>query len=153
MTKLDSFDIAILRSVQDDNRQSTEAIAEAVGLSPSTCQRRLKRLRDSGAIAAEIAVLSPEVVGKRITLIVQVVLERGGAHIVDAFKRDVQAIPEIQQCYYVTGEFDFILVVTAADIAAYERLTRRIFFDNPRIQKFHTIVVMESVKVGLAIPL
>lgn len=153
MADLDQFDVAILGQLQDDNRVTSEVIAERVGLSPTACQRRIKRLRAEGAIAAEVAVLDPDLVGGRITLVVQVILARGRADIVDAFKREVQAIPEVQQCYYVTGEADFILIVTAEDIASYERLTRRIFRDNPNIQKFLTNVVMEPVKVGLRIPL
>ena len=98
-------------------------------------------------------MISPDVVGGRVTLIVEVVLERGRVDIVDAFKREMRAIPEVQQCYYVTGDCDFILIVTAADIAAYERLTRRIFFDNPHIHRFNTIVSMETVKAGLEVPL
>ena len=153
MADLDQFDVAILSLLQDDNRLTSEAIAEQVGLSPTACQRRIKRLRAEGAIAAEVAVLDPDLVGGRITLIVQVILAHGRADIIDSFKREMRAIPEVQQCYYVTGESDFILIVTAEDIASYERLTRRIFFGNPNIQKFQTIVVMDSVKVGLKIPL
>ncbi len=153
MEQLDQFDVAILNQLQDDNRVTSEVIAERVGLSPTACQRRIKRLRAQGTIAQEIAVLEPDLIGGRLTLVVQVILARGRADIVDAFKREIQAIPEVQQCYYVTGEADFILIVTAEDIAAYERFTRRVFRDNANIQKFHTNVVMEPVKVGLRIPL
>lgn len=153
LMELDSFDLAILRLLQDDNRLTSEAIGTQVGLSPTACQRRMKRLRAEGAIAKDCAVVSPELVGGRMTLIVTIVLERGRADIVDAFKRQVQAVPEIQQCYYVTGEHDFVLIVTARDIAEYERLTRRVFYGNPNIQKFNTIVAMERVKTSLAIPL
>ena len=153
MSELDQFDIAILRLLQDNSRITSEAIGDAVGLSPTACQRRIKRLRESGAIASEIAILDPHVVGGRITLVVQVELERGGAHVIDAFKREMLEIPEIQQCFYVTGGSDFVLIVTAKDMADYELLTRRIFFDNRNIRKFHTVVVMETVKSGLQIPL
>ena len=153
MNEIDAFDVKILNSLQANNRMTSEALAERVGLSPTACQRRIKRLRESGAISAEVAVVSPEVLGGRVTLIIQVLLERGRADIVDSFKREIRAIPEVQQCYYVTGEYDFVLVMTAKDMADYERLTRRIFFDNPNIQRFHTSVTMESVKVGLQIPL
>jgi len=151
--KIDDFDIAILNLVQDNAQLKSESIAESIGLSPTACQRRLRRLREDGAIASEIAVIDPSIVGGRVTMIVQVVLERGGSHTVDAFKRKMREAPEVQQCYYVTGEYDFILLVTARDIADYEQLTRRIFFENSQIQKFHTIVTMENVKVGLGIPL
>lgn len=152
MSEIDQFDRTILSLLQDNARMTSEAIGDAVGLSPTACQRRIKRLRENGVISSEIAVLDPEALGGRVTLIVQIVLERGRADIVDAFRREVRGIPEIQQCYYVTGEYDFILVVTASDMADYEQLTRRIFFGNPNIQKFHTIVVMQSVKTGLKIP-
>lgn len=132
---------------------TTEAIGTAVGLSPTACQRRIKRLRETGAIAAEIAVLDPDRVGGRMTLILQVTLRRGGAHLVDAFRRDIVKVPEVQQCYYVTGDYDFVLIVTAKDMADYERLIRCAFFDDPNIQRFHTAVVMDTVKRGLAIPL
>lgn len=61
--------------------------------------------------------------------------------------------PEVQQCYYVTGSADFMLVVTAPDMATYEDFTRRKFFDNPNIRGFRTSVVMDRVKVGLDVPL
>ncbi len=152
MTDLDDFDVAILRCLQVDNRQTTEVIGSEVGLSPTACQRRIKRLRASGVIASEVAILDPDRIGGRLTLIVQVLLARGRADIIDSFKREIRDIPEVQQCYYVTGEHDFILVITAEDMASYEKLTRRIFFANPNIQKFQTIVAMESVKLGLQIP-
>ena len=151
--ELDQFDVAILRCLQDDNRRTSEAIGAAVGLSPTACQRRIKRLRAEGVIAAEVAVVSPDRLGGRMTLIVQAHLKHGRADIVDAFKREMQDVPEVQQCYYVTGEYDFILVVVVRDMADYERLTRRIFFDNPNIQRFHTSVVMDASKVGLSVPL
>ena len=153
MSKLDAFDIEILKRLQVNNRITSETLADEIGLSPTACQRRIKRLRASGAISADISVVSPDVVGGRVTLIVEVVLERGRVDIVDAFKRDMRTVPEVQQCYYVTGDCDFILIVTAEDIAAYEQLTRRIFFDNPHIHRFNTIVSMETVKAGLEVPL
>jgi len=132
---------------------TSEALAAAVGLSPTACQRRVKRLRERGAIAADIAVLSPDVISGRITVIVQVVMKHGSSASVDTFKREMQKVPEVQQCYYTTGDHDFLLIVTARDVAEYEQLTRRIFFENPSISRFQTIIVMDSVKVGLQVPL
>ena len=153
MEKLDDFDTSILNCLQENARMTSEIISERVGLSPTACQRRIKRLRDIGAITQEIAVVSPEVVGGRLTLIVQVTLNRGGTHIIDEFKRTIVKVPEVQQCYYVTGACDFILVITAEDMASYEQMTRRVFFDDLNIQRFHTTVAMENVKVGLHLPL
>ena len=153
MPELDQFDTALLRELQRNTRVTSEELAYRVGLSPTACQRRVKRLRETGVIRAEVAVVSPDAGANRVTLIVEIELERGRADIIDDFKREVQAIPEIQQCYYVTGKADFVLIMTAADMEEYERLTRRIFFANPNIQHFTTIVVMDSVKVGLEVPL
>lgn len=153
MSDLDTHDLRILDLLQDDARLKSEAIAEDIGLSPTAVQRRIKKLRLSGAIEKEVAVLSPKVLGNRITLIVLVALERGGSHIIDAFHREMRRIPEVQQCYYVTGDYDFTLIVTARDMADYEKLTRDVFFENATIRRFHTIVTMDTVKHGLTIPL
>lgn len=153
MDDLDQFDVALLDQLQRDNRQTSEALAAAVGLSATACQRRMKRLREAGYIAADVSVLDPAKVGRRTTFIVQVDLARGRADIIDGFKRDMQKVPEVQQCYYVTGEADFILVVVAEDLAHYEQLTRRLFYESNVIRKFHTQVVMDSVKLGLTVPL
>lgn len=150
---MDTFDTAILNALQIDNRMTAEVMAERVGLSPTACQRRIKRLREQGAVAADIAVLSPEFLGNRITFLVHVVLVHGGTWAIDKFKREMIKVPEVQQCYYTTGDYDFLVVITARDVPEYEQLTRRIFFDNSDIQRFNTTVVMDTVKVGLQIPL
>lgn len=153
MGKIDCFDVEILNCLQVNAHQTSEALADQVGLSTTACQRRIKKLRASGAIEREIAVVSPDVLGGRVTLMVQVRLNRGGVKIIDDFKREVSKVPEVQQCYYVTGDYDFALIITARSMADYEQLTRREFFANLNILQFHTTVVMETVKAGLHIPL
>lgn len=150
---MDAFDAKLLNLVQRNNRLTTEQLSDAVGLSPTACQRRLKRFRDSGIIASDIAVISPETVGRRMTMIVQISLEREQPEHLDLFKQTMLAIPEVMQCYYVTGSADFILILTAKDMKDYENFTRRFFFNNPNIQQFITNVVIDHVKVGLAVPI
>lgn len=150
---MDTFDARLLNLVQQNNRLTTEQISEAVGLSSTACQRRLKRFRDNGIIAADIAVVSPEAVGRRMTMIVQVSLEREQPEHLDKFKNSMLSTPEVMQCYYVTGSADFILILTAKDMKDYENFTRRFFFNNPNIHHFNTSVVMDHVKVGLSIPI
>ncbi len=151
--KIDSYDIKILQILQKNSRLKSETIAETVGLSPTACQRRIKRLRQNGTIQSDIAVLKPDALGGWVSLIVQIVLERGGAQTVDQFKQQMRDTPEVQQCFYVTGEYDFVLIVVAKDMSDYELFTRRIFFENPLIRKFNTIVSMENVKRSLTLPL
>ena len=150
---LDDFDRKLLTLFQENTRLTADELGERVGLSASACHRRLKRLRNAGVIEAEIAVISPEAVGRSLTMIVEVSLEREHPHIVDAFKKSMRATPEVMQCYYVTGDADFIIILTARDMKSYERFTQRFFFDNPQVQRFRTFVVMDRTKVGLGVPM
>jgi len=96
---MDAFDRKLLDLVQDDNQRTAEALSAAVGLSPSACQRRLKRLRRDGVIVGDVAVLAPDAVGRHLTMIVEVTLTRERPDLVDAFKRSMQQTPEVMQCY------------------------------------------------------
>ncbi|WP_299380459.1 Lrp/AsnC family transcriptional regulator [uncultured Kiloniella sp.] len=151
--KIDNFDKAILRSLQENSRLKSDSIAEQVGLSATACQRRIKRLRDMGAIEKEVAVINPKVSSHGLTLIVQLVIERCDAKMLDKLTAQFLAETEIQQCYNLTGAFDFLLIVTAENMTSYEKFTKRVFFDNPAIQEFTTTVVMENVKRGLELPI
>lgn len=153
MNELDEFDLSILRLLQTQARLKTEAIAQEVGLSATAVQRRIKRLRDNQTIYADLALVDPKAVGGRIIAIVGVVLEQGNPNTMDMFKQATRCEPEVQQCYWVTGEFDFFLVVAVKDMSAYEALTRRLFIDNPGVRRFDTFVAMDAVKCGLEIPL
>lgn len=151
--ELDEFDLKILALVQDDVRQTTDSLGAQVGLSATAVQRRLKRLRQAGVIRKEIAVLNPAALGGRVTLIVTVRLAHGRHDAVDGFKRQMQALPEVQQCYYTMGEADFVLVVIARSVEDYEEFTRRVFFDNKNIAHFTSVMSMSSVKTTLRFPI
>lgn len=150
---LDSFDTKLLNLMQINARRTAEELSEAVGLSPSACLRRLNRLRETGVIEAEIAVVSPAAVGQRLTMVVEVSLERERPDIMSDFKKAMRATPEVIQCYYVTGEVDFILIVTVKSMSDYEIFTDNFLFNNKNIRRFSTLVVMDRVKVGLAVPI
>jgi Lrp/AsnC family leucine-responsive transcriptional regulator len=150
---LDQLDTAILACLQEDARTIAETIGAKVGLSAAAVQRRIKRLRETGVIEREVAVLSPEALGLHMTFVVMVELERENLTVLDAFRRQVLADACVQQCYYVTGNADFVLVVTCPDMAGFEAFTRRVFFENPNVRHFTTSVAMDRVKVGLTLPL
>ncbi|MCZ7482711.1 Lrp/AsnC family transcriptional regulator [Rhizobium rhizogenes] len=153
MTTIDRADRALLDAVQKNNRLTSEELAQIVNLSPTACQRRLKRLREEGVIEADVAIISPKAVGRGITMIVLVSLERERADIVDRFKAAICATREVMIGYYVTGDADFILVITAKDMEDYEAFTRRFFYENHDIKGFKTMVVMDRVKAGFAFPI
>jgi DNA-binding Lrp family transcriptional regulator len=149
---LDAFDRAILALLQVDTRTPLRRIGEQVHLSTAATQRRIRRLEEQGVIQAHTAVLDPASVGQAITLLVEVQAERTHGADLDAMKAAFSG-PEIQQCYYVTGHADFMLVLTVATMADYEGLARRLFHENRNVKWFKTTVVMDRVKVGLAVPL
>ena len=153
MTEIDRIDRAILEAVQKNNRMSSDELAEIVNLSPTACQRRLKRLRAEGVIEADVAIVSPKAVGRQVTMIVLVSLERERADIVDRFKASIRNTREVMLGYYVTGDADFMLIVTARDMESYEQFTRRFFYGNHDIKGFKTMVVMDRVKASLAFPI
>ena len=149
----DQFDKAILRLLQKNNRITSEELAQKVGLSSSAIQRRLKRLRDEKIIEADVSIISPSVVGLEITLIVDVSLERGNSQGLEKFKTSMLKCNEVMQCYYVTGSFDFILIVNAQSMQHYEAFTNKWLLDNPNVKHFLTHAVMDKVKVGYSVPI
>lgn len=150
---LDRFDFAILDILQRDNATPQRTIGEAVHLSAPAVQRRIKRLEESGVIQANVAVVDPALVGRPVTVLVEVQVESERVDLLDAAKASFAAAPEVQQCYYVTGEADFILVLTVATMGEYEAVTRRLFFENHNVKRFRTFVAMGRVKVGLSVPI
>jgi Lrp/AsnC family transcriptional regulator, leucine-responsive regulatory protein len=151
-SELDDFDRQLLTALQRDNRTPLRLLAEQVHLSTAAVQRRIRRMEDLGVIAANVAVVDPHKVGKVITLIVEVHADHVQSADMEALKRSFSG-PEVQQCYYVTGEGDFVLVLNVASMAEYEMLTQRLFHDNPGVRWFRTIVAMDRVKVGLGVSL
>ncbi len=148
---MDDKDLEILKLMQSNVRLTAETLGYEVGLSPPAIQKRLKKLRETGVIENEIAVLSPAKLGREMTVIVQVMLERESRMHLDAFKRRMQNAPAVQQCYYTTGEADFILVVIVKDIKEYETFTQEYFFDESNVNKFTSSIVMDRVKASLDI--
>lgn len=149
MSSLDSFDLAILRILQENNGTSQREIGEAVNLSAASVLRRIRRMESEGVISANIAQISPEAVGLPLTIIVQVELASETPRDMDAAKRRFRMAPEVQQCHYVTGDADFVLILVVSSMADYEEFTRRVFFESGNIKKFRTMVSMDRVKTGV----
>lgn len=151
--QLDHFDRRILDIVQRDAAASAADIGERVGLSQSPCWRRLHRLEQSGYIARKVALLDRHRLGLSVLVFATVKLTAHGRRSLPAFAEAVQAFDEVQECYTLTGEMDFLLRVVAADMEAYERF----FFDHlsqlPGVGEVHTSVVMSEIKYTTAYPL
>ncbi len=148
---MDDKDYEILALVQSDARLTADALGASIGLSGPAVQKRLKRLRETGVIEKEVAVLSPTKLGREMTVIVEVVLERESRLHLDAFKRKMRGASAVQQCYYTTGEADFIMIVVVKDIQEYEAFTQEYFFDESNVGRFTSSIVMDRVKASLDI--
>ena len=153
MMQLDKQDLRILDILQVDVKASAEMLSEEVGLSTASIHRRLKRMRDNKVITGEVAIVSPKSVGQAMTFIISVQLRRDNVNCFNLFKEKVKKSHRIQQCYYITGEADFILIVTAKDMQDFDQFTKKIFFSDSNVLHFKTSVVMDRTKVSLALPL
>jgi Lrp/AsnC family transcriptional regulator, leucine-responsive regulatory protein len=149
---IDTIDAAILNQLQSNNRITTDALAMIVGLSPTACQRRMKRLRKTRVIEGDVSIVSPKAVGRRLAMMVLVSLERERTDIIDRFKQAIRSTPEVMSGYYVTGEADFVLIITSTDMEEFEDFTRRFFYKNQDIKRFKTLVIMDRVKAGFFVP-
>ena len=148
---LDGFDWSILALVQHDNAVPLRTLAEKVNLSTAAVQRRIKRLEECGVIIANVAVVDPAKAGKPITIIAEVSVERTSAEALAATKASF-CVPQVQQCYYVTGEADFVLVLNVASMQEYQDLAGQLFAENSNVKWFKTLVALDRVKVGLQVP-
>ena len=113
---LDDFDLRILARLQHDNQITNQALAAEIGLSPPACLRRVKRLRDERYIQQDVAVVDPNKVGLPLTMLVLVQVERERVDLLDEFKRFLKSLPEVMQCYVVTGRADFVLMIAMMEL-------------------------------------
>ena len=150
---IDQLDIGILKSLQEDALIPAARIGERIGLSAAAVQRRIKRMRQNGVIQATIAQVNPKAVGFPISCWVSVDLDYENTAEIDQFSRSASAHPQVQQCYYVTGPNDFILLVLSKDMEHYERFTRALFLDNKNVKCFTTHVVLNTFLQSLKVPI
>lgn len=151
--KLDQLDRQLLACLQENNLLTAEEYAERVGRSPSAAARRLRRLRASGAIAADMSLLSEEVSGHPLTAVVHVQLDRHTPPDVDKLRRRLVSSPQVQLCLDVTGSFDIILLVVARDMKAYNDFADDALEAHPAVRRFETTFVKRRVKATLAFPI
>ncbi|EKT4493077.1 Lrp/AsnC family transcriptional regulator [Pseudomonas sp. YQ_6] len=152
-SQIDAFDRHLLELVQRDNQMPMRELAERVNLSLPAVARRLQRLRKSGVIMGDRSVLSPDHVGINTTVIVNVSVLSEVIEDLDAIRQRFLECPQVQQCYYVTGDIDFILIIAVKDMKEYEKLTRELFFEGGNVKRFMTFVAMDRVKVSLDLKL
>ena len=149
---MDELDRKILALVQQDARRAAEAIGAEIGLSASAVQRRIARLREEAVITAEVAIVDPKSLGRSLTLIVDVEVERERPELMAVLKRWIAGEPAIQEAWYVTGDGDFVLIVTARDVEDYDALMQKLVTGNSNVRRFRTRVALSTLKRGCRVP-
>ncbi len=155
--ELDIIDLQLLDALQHDAAISNQALAEKVHVSPPTCLRRIKRLRELGLIEGQVALLSSDALarlqGFGLTALVEVSLERQGAEALDAFEALVVASDHVQQCWRVSPGPDFVLVVYAHDMPAYLALAHKLFTSQANVRNVKAYFATKRSKFVTRIPI
>ena len=150
---LDRFDKAILDQLQRDGRISNVQLAAQVNLSESACLRRVRVLEQSGLIERYVALLDQKEAGLTGTIFVHIVLGREEQSDLAAFESAVQNIPEVMECYLMTGEFDYLLRVVVSDMADFERIHHSELTRLPGVARVNSSVAIRTVTKKTALPL
>ena len=147
---IDATDIKLLELLQSDASLSNQALAERVHVSPPTCLRRVKRLRDAGLIEREIAVLNADklsaLLGRGLSALVEISLDRQGAEALAMFEARVVLDDAVQQCYRVSPGPDFILLVHVADMPGYLALAQRLFTSDANVRNVKAFFSVKRAK-------
>lgn len=150
---IDSIDRSILRALQHDGRLQNLQLAEAIGLSPSPCLRRVRRLEASGIVERYVALIDASQVGWGMTMFARVSLVAQDAETVARFSEAMRRLPQVMECYIMAGECDALLRVVAADIAGY-RIFQSLHLTRANgVQTVKTDIPMEKVKQSTELPL
>lgn len=152
-SSLDAFDHKILAALQEDGRLSNVDLAEKVGLSPSPCLRRVKRLEQDGYIRGYRAVLDRRKVGLGLTIYVDIKVEKHSTENAAMHQRLLEAIPEVVAAHMVSGDADFVAEVVVPDLAAYEELLTERLLSLPMVKDVRSNFVIRPVKTDAPLPL
>lgn len=150
---LDDIDLDILRHMQDNARISNADLARAVSLSPSSVLQRVRRLEELGVLTGYAALIDPQRVGLGLTVLCQISLELHQDRPIETFRKAVREIPEVLECHHVSGDFDFLLKIVAADMRRYEELIRKRISRIPGVGKIQSHFVLATTKHTVRLPI
>lgn len=143
--KLDRLDKRILNILQSNNLITNQDLAEQVGLSAPPCLRRVRKLREMGVISKDVAIIDPFKVNK-ILVFTNITLLQQREDLLSNFERKMLEHAEILQCYFISGEVDYILVVCVRDMNHYHEFARRIFANEPNIKTYRSNFCLSQIK-------
>lgn len=151
---LSRIDANILRELQTDGRITYAELARRVGLTTTPCMERVKRMEREGVINGYTALLNPMYLEAGLVVFVQIRLSRTSQDIFEQFKEAAVALPEVQECYLVSGNFDYLIKARVAEMSAYREFLGETLLTLPGVQESTSYVVMEQVKetLNIAVP-
>ena len=153
MIELDAIDTKIITILQEDARISMVNLADRVGLSETPCARRVKKLEEEGVIKQYVTLLNPELLGMSLHVFVNVRLARPNQESVEKFERAVRNLPQVTECYLVTGSYDYVLHICVADVAAVKDFIRNCLISICNLSETNSLVALEQVKSTTAVSL
>jgi Lrp/AsnC family leucine-responsive transcriptional regulator len=151
--ELDRYDRAILKLLQQDARITNTSLAEKVSLSESACLRRVRTLEEAGVIEGYTAILNQHKVGYPANVFVHITLDRQAQPGLEAFENAVRKIPEVMECYLMTGDYDYVVRLVVADLADFERIHSQSLTRLPSVARVHSSFAVRTVTRSTAIPL
>lgn len=151
--KLDATDWQILGLLQGDARMSNVDLARAVGLSPSPCLNRVRALEEAGYISRYVTLLDALRVGLKVSVFIQVTLERQIEPALETFEKAIRERPEVMECYLMTGDADYLLRVVVADIQVLEEFILKFLSRLPGVGNIRSSFALKQVKYQTALPL
>ena len=150
---IDRFDRSILQALQLDGRISNSALAERVNLSESACLRRVRALEESGLIEGYTARINQQRAGCPVNVFVNITLERQDEVDLRKFEEAVRKIPEVMECYLMTGDYDYTVRVVVADTADYERIHSKHLTRLPGVARIHSSFALRTVQKSKELPI
>lgn len=145
--QIDPLDRKILNILQEDATVSLKVVAERVHASVATCQRRIQALTERGVILKQVALVNPEAVGFPISVFVAVEMDRPNLAAQEAFERSMRRESEVMNCYEISGDYDFLLLIHARSMMDYHAFTRRVLNSDNNVRSFKSEFVMNFSKL------
>ena len=143
---LDDIDKKILRLLREDGHLTTQEVADRVGLSQTPCWTRIRRLEESGVITGYVALLSPELIGKPLSVMVELTLEQHDDEKIETFSRYIMQLPEVTDAYLTTGEYDYVIIAAVEDTEGYEAFLRKKLMKFPGIRHTRSTFCLRRLK-------
>jgi DNA-binding Lrp family transcriptional regulator len=150
---LDKIDLKILRTLQENAKITNLQLSSEIGLSPAPTLERVKKLERQKLIKGYHAQLNAEMVGIGISAIIQITLTRQIENAISNFKKEINKIPEIMECYQVTGNADYVITVMLKDMRAFEELISQKLSKMEEIGQMQTMVILSKIKDSKVLPL